>query len=62
LFWIKAFLKHVCNRLIIGVRKKWLRKDNLWSDLLQRVKEGKARTFKNANELNAFLESLKTEE
>ncbi|NQE05790.1 hypothetical protein C5S32_07960 [ANME-1 cluster archaeon GoMg1] len=28
----------------------------------KRVKEGKARTFKNASELNAFLESLKTEE
>ena len=28
----------------------------------RRVKEGKARTFKDANELNAFLESLKTEE
>ena len=26
----------------------------------KRVKEGKARTFKNASELNAFLESLKT--
>jgi transcriptional regulator CtsR len=28
----------------------------------KRVKEGKTKTFKNANELNAFLESLKTEE
>jgi len=28
----------------------------------KRVKEGKARTFKDANELNAFLERLKTEE
>jgi hypothetical protein len=28
----------------------------------RRVKEGKAKTFKDANELNAFLESLKTEE
>ncbi|MBA7512267.1 hypothetical protein ES705_04271 [subsurface metagenome] len=27
----------------------------------KRVKEGKARSFKDANELNAFLESLKTE-
>jgi len=28
----------------------------------KRVKEGKARSFKDANELNEFLESLKTEE
>ena len=27
----------------------------------KRVKEGKARSFKDANELNAFLECLKTE-
>ena len=31
-------------------------------EIFKRVKEGKARTFKNASELNAFLESLKTEE
>jgi len=28
----------------------------------KRVKEGKARSFKDADELNEFLESLKTEE
>ncbi|MBE0517580.1 MAG: hypothetical protein IBX41_09430 [Methanophagales archaeon] len=28
----------------------------------KRVKEGKAMSFKDADELNAFLESLKTEE